>query len=124
MADLQVVVIEDEDDKKLSNIPSPTMRGGGRGSTLSESSKNSGSDSKIKRITKAISAETLATSMQELKANLDEVFTSIVEVGDFELSEVKLGLEINAKGGFALIGTAEAGAKGAITLTFVPPKKA
>ena len=124
MADLQVVVTEDEDDNK----PTGGVSRGGyspyNNSTLSGNTRSGGENSKIRRITKAISAETLANSMQELKSNLDEVFTSIAEVGDFELSEIKLGLEITAKGGFALIGSAEAGAKGAITLTFAPPKKA
>jgi hypothetical protein len=42
-------------------------------------------------------------------------------VGDYELHEVKLQVEISAKGGVNLVGTAEAGGKGAITLTFRPP---
>lgn len=83
-----------------------------------------GAESRVGRMIKHIPSEELAHSMQQIKQSLDDVFASIAEVGAFELSEVKLGLEITAKGGFALIGSAEAGAKGAITLTFVPPKKA
>lgn len=79
-------------------------------------------DSVIGRSIRNVSSEQLAQSMQQIKGSLDEVFASISEVGAFELSEIKLGLEVTAKGGFALIGSAEAGAKGAITLTFSPPK--
>lgn len=66
----------------------------------------------------------LKTSLQDIRAGLDEVFASITEVGNFQLNEVKLTLEMTAEGGFALVGLAKAGAKGGITLSFAPPKKA
>ena len=69
-----------------------------------------------------VSTDRLAASMRELKAQLAEVFTDIREVGQFELSSIELGLEINSEGGFNLIGSLKAGAKGAIKLKFEPPK--
>lgn len=65
----------------------------------------------------------LTASLQDIRAGLDEVFSSITEVGNFQLNEIKLTLEITAEGGFALVGLAKAGAKGGITLSFAPPKK-
>lgn len=64
----------------------------------------------------------LAASMRELKTQLADVFADIRDVGPFELSSIELGLEINTEGGFNLIGSVRAGAKGAITLKFEPPK--
>ncbi len=46
------------------------------------------------------------------------MFEDIKSVGDFKLSQVDVKLEINAEGGVALIGTAKAGATGAINLSF------
>ena len=69
-----------------------------------------------------VSTDRLASSMRELKSQLAEVFTDIREVGQFELSSIELGLEINSEGGFNLIGSLKAGAKGAIKLKFEPPK--
>ncbi|WMP17283.1 Pepco domain-containing protein [Thiothrix lacustris] len=68
--------------------------------------------------------EKLAASLSGIKESLDEIFASITAVGNFELNEIKLTLEITAEGGFALVGLAKAGAKGGITLSFAPPKKA
>lgn len=71
---------------------------------------------------KRLPTEKLAASLGDIKESLDEIFTSIREVGNFQLNEVKLTLEITAEGGFALVGLAKAGAKGGITLSFAPPK--
>jgi hypothetical protein len=71
-----------------------------------------------------LSTDKLAASLGGIKNSLDEIFSSITEVGHFQLNEIKLTLEITAEGGFALVGLAKAGAKGGITLSFAPPKKA
>jgi hypothetical protein len=39
---------------------------------------------------------------------------------EFELSEVRVGVELTAQGGVNLIGNLTAGAKGAMELTFKP----
>ncbi|AGA90748.1 hypothetical protein Thimo_1983 [Thioflavicoccus mobilis 8321] len=62
----------------------------------------------------------LATSLRDLTAQLGELFGDLRAVGGYELQEVQVGLEISAEGGFNLIGSAKAGGKGAITLTFAP----
>jgi hypothetical protein len=69
-----------------------------------------------------VDTDKLASSMRELKTQLAQVFADIREVGQFELSSIELGLEINTEGGFNLIGSVRAGAKGAIKLKFEPPK--
>lgn len=69
-----------------------------------------------------VDTDKLASSMRELKSQLAQVFADIREVGQFELSSIELGLEINTEGGFNLIGSVRAGAKGAIKLKFEPPK--
>jgi len=67
---------------------------------------------------KNINAEKLKDSMSELAGQISEIMNDIKSVGDFKLQQVQLAVEISAEGGVSLIGTAKAGAKGAITLTF------
>jgi hypothetical protein len=62
----------------------------------------------------------LAASLRGLTNQLGELFGDLRAVGEYELQEVQVGLEISAEGGFNLIGSAKAGGKGAITLTFAP----
>jgi hypothetical protein len=64
---------------------------------------------------------TLNASLSKLASSIGEAFSGLRQVGEFHLSEVTLGVEINAEGGVNLIGTAKAGAKAAITLKFVAP---
>ncbi|HHL18723.1 MAG TPA: hypothetical protein ENJ33_03195 [Thiothrix sp.] len=124
MADLLVIInVSVEDDEQKTQGVTRGGRGGWNPYNNATLSTRSGGETRLERIATSIPAERLAESMKEIKSSLDEVFASIAEVGDFELSEIKLGLEITAKGKFALIASAEAGAKGAITLTFTPPKK-
>ena len=65
----------------------------------------------------------LAASLQDLTGELSTLFADIRRVGQFELEQVQVGLEISAEGGFNLIGSAKAGGKGAITLTFAPASR-
>lgn len=67
---------------------------------------------------KNIDTEKLRNSLSELSGQISEILQDIKNVGDFKLREVNLSVEISAEGGVALIGTAKAGAKGAISLTF------
>jgi hypothetical protein len=66
--------------------------------------------------------DTLRDSIQQLSASLGEIFRDVQSVGGFTLQEVKLQAEVSASGSVQLIGTAKAGGKGAITLTFRPPE--
>lgn len=78
----------------------------------------SGGKKESKVVAKKINAETLKESMSELSRQISEIMKDIKSVGDFKLQQVVLAVEISAEGGVSLIGTAKAGAKGAITLTF------
>jgi hypothetical protein len=60
----------------------------------------------------------LRESLSQLSESFTVIFQDLKQVGGFRLKEVQLQAEITAEGGFALIGTAKAGVKGAITLTF------
>ncbi len=71
-------------------------------------------ESKIRNI----DADKLRQSLSELSGQISGVLQDIKAVGSFKLKEVQLSVEISAEGGVALIGSAKAGAKGAITLTF------
>jgi hypothetical protein len=64
----------------------------------------------------------LVASLRGLSDQLGDLFGGLRAVAGYELQEVQVGLEISAEGGFNLIGSAKAGGKGAITLTFAPGK--
>jgi hypothetical protein len=65
-----------------------------------------------------LDTDQLKASLAGLSSQIGEVLSDIRAVGDFRLKEVKVSVEISAEGGVALIGSAKAGAKGAIELTF------
>ena len=65
-----------------------------------------------------IDADILRRSLSGLTGQITGLFEDIKAVGDYQLKEVQVQLEINAEGGVSLIGSVKAGAKGAITLTF------
>lgn len=67
---------------------------------------------------KEIKADVLKENMSKLYGQVSEIMKDMKSVGDFKLQQVQLAVEISAEGGVSLIGTAKAGAKGAITLTF------
>ena len=72
---------------------------------------------------KELSTETLKKSLGQLSSSLSEIFDDLRTVGNAELSQVQVEVEINAEGGGSLIGTAKAGISGAISLTFDIPRK-
>lgn len=63
----------------------------------------------------------LRANLHAVCSNVVEVLKDIKKVGDFELSEVTLQVEVGAEGGIALIGTANVSGSGAISLTFKKP---
>jgi hypothetical protein len=65
-----------------------------------------------------IDTDRLRQALSGLSAQIGEVLQDIRAVGDFRLTQVQVAVEISAEGGVALIGSAKAGAKGAIQLTF------
>ncbi len=67
---------------------------------------------------KNIDADKIRNSLTNLSDKISQILKDIKSVGDFKLKQVQLSVEISAEGGVALIGSAKAGAKGAITLTF------
>jgi len=70
---------------------------------------------------KQISVDTLKASLSSVSANLGEMFEGLKQVGNAELKEIQVAVEISAEGGVSLIGSAKAGMSGAITLTFALP---
>lgn len=70
---------------------------------------------------KFLDAAKLKSGIDALCRELREVFDSAREVGNYELSEVSIGLEISGEGRIFLIG--KAGLKGALELKFSPRKK-
>lgn len=65
-----------------------------------------------------IETGTLQKSMADLTEKISGILKDARQVGDFKLTQVELSVEISAEGGFSLVGTAKAGTKGAIKLTF------
>ncbi len=68
-----------------------------------------------------VPADKLRRSLEKATRVLAETFSSIGRVGEFELRELTLGLEIGAEGGVHFIGTSKVSGSGSITLTFGPP---
>jgi hypothetical protein len=66
-----------------------------------------------------IPVEVLRKNVHAAVAALRSVFEELAEdASGMRLREVQVGFEVSATGGINLIGTAEVGATGAITLTF------
>ena len=106
------VRVEAESMETTAPAPAPGVRGGAREVT--------GRGGRGVTDLIPLNTEELAASLRELTGELGKLFGDIRRVGGFELQQVQVGLEISAEGGFSLIGSAKAGGKGAITLTFAP----
>lgn len=72
--------------------------------------------------------EVRSIPIEAIKGNLKKVanaattfLSDVRSVGDFELEEVELQVEVSAEGGINFVGTAKAGGKGAISLKFSRP---
>lgn len=66
-----------------------------------------------------IPVETLKSNIANVSRSMVSVLDGIKQVGQFKLKEVTLQVEVSANGGVNLIGTANLGGKGAITLKFM-----
>jgi hypothetical protein len=69
-----------------------------------------------------IPVERLRDNLRKVSQALMTVLTDIKSVGNFELSEVVVQVEITAEGGVQFIGSSKIGGKGAITLKFAKPE--
>jgi hypothetical protein len=69
-----------------------------------------------------ISVDKLRENLQRVSWALLNVLADIKSVGEFELSEVEIGVEITAEGGVEFIGSSKVGGKGAIKLKFSRPE--
>jgi hypothetical protein len=72
--------------------------------------------------TKEIAPEKLQKNLAKLTSEIGTMLTDIKHVGGFQLTQVQVAVEMSAEGGFALVGSAKAGVKGAINLTFTIPE--
>ena len=68
--------------------------------------------------TVAVDTSKLQASLEELTGQVSEILVNLPKNGDLALKTVQVNVEINAEGGFSLIGSAKAGIKGGLTLTF------
>jgi hypothetical protein len=67
---------------------------------------------------KQIPIDTLKQNLGNITSSMLNVLEDIKQVGKFRLKEVTLHVEVSANGGISLIGTANLGGKGAISLKF------
>lgn len=67
---------------------------------------------------KNIPADRLKENLNSLCQGLATALSDIKKVGNFQLKEVTIGVEVTAEGGVNFVGTSKLGGKGAITLTF------
>ena len=65
-----------------------------------------------------IPVETLKHNLTAVSQSVMDALEDIKHVGQFRLQEVTLQVEVTVDGGINLIGTANLGGKGAITLKF------
>lgn len=68
-----------------------------------------------------IPVRTLRDNLRRATIGLAEALQDIWAVGEFQLAEVTIGLEVSAEGGVHFIGTSKVGGKGTIALKFVAP---
>ncbi len=109
MADIPVLV---DPDSEPAAGPAPAARRSGTLSAISAASPAS-------RI-KLLDAEKLRKSVGSLARQVTGLFDDLEHDDRYRLETVQVSLEISAEGGVSLIGTAKAGARGGITLTFAP----
>jgi hypothetical protein len=106
-----IIRVHVESEEPLTFQPKEGVRGGGK--------ERDRGRLDLSRIV-SFNTDQLAASLRDLTGELGKIFADLQRVGGFELNQVQVGLEISAEGGFNLIGSAKAGGKGAITLTFAP----
>ena len=67
---------------------------------------------------KQIEVGRLRDSFGKLSEQVSAILQAVRKVGEFQLREVTLQVEISSEGGVQLVGSVKAGVKGAITLKF------
>lgn len=65
-----------------------------------------------------IPVEALRANFRSATSLLAEALADIRQVGQFELQEVEVGVEVSSEGGVQFIGTAKVSGSGSIKLTF------
>jgi len=65
-----------------------------------------------------VDLDTLKANIEQLRAQVTQIFAAEEAQSGFRLKQVTAGIEISAQGGVCLIGSLTAGAKAAVTLTF------
>lgn len=102
--DLISVIVEEEDEPGVAfDTLGPATRGGPKA---------------IPTRARKMDVGRLRESFAGLSAQISTILQDVKKVGDFQLKEVQLQVEISAEGGVNLVGSMKAGVKGAITLTF------
>ena len=71
-----------------------------------------------KTVIKNVDVEKIRESLSDLSGQISGLVKDLKSSGDIRLKEIQVGVEISAEGGVSLIGSAQVGAKAAITLTF------
>ncbi len=69
----------------------------------------------------AIPVATLEANFHSATSLLSKALSGIQQVGQFELHEVEVGVEVSAEGGVQFIGTAKVSGSGTIKLKFKKP---
>jgi hypothetical protein len=69
-----------------------------------------------------VSVDALRGNLKAAMSSFAEVFKDIHQVGDFQLSEVSIEVEVSAEGGIQFIGTTKVAGSGSISLKFKNPK--
>jgi hypothetical protein len=69
-----------------------------------------------------VPVDALRANLNAATASLAEAFRDIRKVGEFQLAEVEIGIEVTAEGGVQFIGTAKVGGSASISLKFAQPK--
>jgi len=69
-----------------------------------------------------VPVDALRANLKAATSTLAEAFRDIRKVGDFELSEVTIEVEVTAEGGVQFIGTAKVSGSGSISMKFTQPK--
>jgi len=74
------------------------------------------SDSDI--VVRDLPTERLRENLNKVCQGVASMVNDVKQVGNFQLKQITIQVEVTAEGGVELIGTAKLGGKGAITLTF------
>lgn len=74
-------------------------------------------------ILKELDPKVLNESLKQLAQDIDIMFADTSTSGAFSLDQIEIGLEVTAEAGINLIGTAKAGGKASVSLSFSRSKQ-